>query len=329
MLARTIMNEALLFFRDANGKVGCVEDRCCHRGAPLSHGKVVENGLQCGYHGLVFDVNGKCVEIPGQDNIPPMAKVKSHPVVERQEFIWVWMGDPALADESKIVDWHYHDDPKKYPHRKATMPIKINYMMMIDNLMDLTHLGYVHTKTIGGNPKAHVNAKMETERTEHGARYIRWMLDALPPPTYVKGAGFTGKIDRWQEFEYIVPGSVRQWSGALEVGRGAYENRDQDGFHLLLYHGITPETENTSFYFWSAANGYRQDDPTATDELYTEVYPTFVEDVVIMEGQQQRLDADPDRPLLAIKADNALTHARRAFQKALDEERASMPQAAE
>jgi phenylpropionate dioxygenase-like ring-hydroxylating dioxygenase large terminal subunit len=200
ILARTIMNEPLVFFRDANGKVGCVEDRCCHRGAPLSHGKVVENGLQCGYHGLVFNTEGKCVEIPGQDNIPPAAQVRSRPVVQRQEFIWVWMGDPALADESKIVDWKYHDDPKKYPHRKATMPIKINYIMMIDNLMDLTHLGYVHTKTIGGNPKAHVNANMETTRTENGAKYIRWMLDALPPPTYVKGAGFTGKIDRWQEF---------------------------------------------------------------------------------------------------------------------------------
>jgi len=330
ILARTIMNEPLVFFRDADGKVGCVEDRCCHRGAPLSHGKVVENGLQCGYHGLVFNTKGKCVEIPGQDNIPPAAQVRSRPVVQRQEFIWVWMGDPALADESKIVDYPIHDDLKKYPHRKATMPIKINYIMMIDNLMDLTHLGYVHTKTIGGNPKAHVNADMETARTENGAKYIRWMMDALPPPTYVKGAGFKGRIDRWQEFEYIVPGSVRQWSGALDVGRGARENREQDGgFHLMLYHGITPETENTSFYFWSAANGYRQDEPNATEELYQEVYPTFVEDVVIMEGQQARLDAEPDRPLLAIKADNALNHARRAFQKALDEERASMPQAAE
>ncbi|MDT2020426.1 aromatic ring-hydroxylating dioxygenase subunit alpha [Methylocella sp. CPCC 101449] len=329
MLARTIMNEPLLFFRDAHGKIGCVEDRCCHRGAPLSHGKVVENGLQCGYHGLVFDVNGKCVEIPGQDSIPPMAKVKAHPVVERQEFVWVWMGDPALADEAKIVDWPYHDNPKKYPHRKAMMPIKVNYMMMVDNLMDLTHLGYVHTKTIGGNPKIHVEAKMQAERTETGARLIRWLLDVAPPPTYVRAVGFTGKIDRWMDFEYVIPGSVKQWTGALNVGMGAVENREQEGFHLHLFHGITPETETTTHYFWSAANGYRQDDPQATDALYNEIHPTFLEDVVIMEAQQQRLSADPERPLVPIKADYALTHARRAFQKALDEERARMPTAAE
>ena len=95
----------------------------------------------------------------------------------------------ALAQEAcaKRHCWSpYPDMPDKYPHRKAMMPLKSNYMMMIDNLMDLTHLGYVHTKTIGGNPKAHVAAEMETVRTETGCKYIRWMLDAVPPPTFYR-----------------------------------------------------------------------------------------------------------------------------------------------
>ncbi|HEV2575190.1 MAG TPA: aromatic ring-hydroxylating dioxygenase subunit alpha [Beijerinckiaceae bacterium] len=326
LLARTIMNEPLLFFRDAGGTIGCVEDRCCHRGAPLSHGKVVENGLQCGYHGLVFDVNGTCVEIPGQDNIPPMAKVKSHPVVERQGFIWVWMGEAALADESKIVDWRPHENS---PYRTALMPLKINYMMMVDNLMDLSHLGYVHINSIGSNdPKAHVNAKMETTRTETGVRFTRLMPNLAPTPTYVKGIGRTGNVDRWQDFEYVVPSSVKQWTGAHEVGH-AIESPRHAEFQIWIYHGITPESENSSFYFWSSAHNYRQDEPAVTDELFSELAKVFDEDAVIMEAQQQRLDADPNRPLLPIKADNALMQARRAFQKALDEERASMPQAAE
>jgi len=328
LMGRTIMNEPIAIFRNAEGKICAVEDRCCHRGAALTAGKVVENGLQCGYHGLVYDGEGKCVEIPGQDMIPSIARIKHYPVVEKQEFIWIWMGDPKLATPETIVDWHIHDQPAKYPHRKAVMPIKANYLMMIDNLMDLTHLGYVHTKTIGGNPRIHVAAEMETVRTETGCKYIRWMLDAVPPPTYVKGAGFTGRVDRWQEFEYVIPGAVRQWSGALEVGRGAKENRDQEGFHLHLFHAITPETENTSFYFWSAANGYRQDDPKATEELYTEVYPTFIEDVEIMATQQARIDLDPHRPLLTIRADNALLHARRAFEEAWEREQRQMGAAA-
>lgn len=329
ILGRMIMNEPIVFFRDQSGKMNAIEDRCCHRGAPLSHGNIVEKGLECLYHGLTFDGCGKCVEIPGQDTIPPIAHIKSYPVVEKQGFVWIWMGDAAKADPATTIDWPFHDMPDKFPHRKATMPIKCNYMMMIDNLMDLTHLGYVHRKTIGGDPKTHVNAKMDTHRTETGVKYVRWMDDAMPPPTYVKGAGFKGRVDRWQEFEYVLPGSVLQWSGALDVGKGARENREQDGFHLRLFHGITPATDTSSYYFWSTANGYRQDDPQATEDMYNEIYPTFVEDVEIMEGQQERLNRNPERPLVGIKADHALVLARRALQQALDAEKNPVSHAAE
>ena len=135
ILARTIMDEPIAFFRDASGKVGAVEDRCCHRGAALTDGKVIETGLQCGYHGLVFNGKGQCVEIPGQDAIPPMAKIKSYPIVEKQEFVWIWMGDPALADESKIIDWPYHKSgANPLPHCKDVMPFKANYLMLIDKV---------------------------------------------------------------------------------------------------------------------------------------------------------------------------------------------------
>ena len=327
-LARTIMDEPIVIFRDKDGNIGAIEDRCCHRGAPLSHGTITDKGLECLYHGLTFNTAGKCVDIPGQDSIPPAACVRNYPVVERQQFIWIWMGDPARADEAKILDWPFHDMPDKYPHRKAMMPLASNYMMMIDNLMDLTHLGYVHRKTIGGDPKTHVEAKMDTSRTDTGVKYIRWMENANPPPTYVKGAGFKGKVDRWQEFEYVLPGSVLQWSGALDIGKDARDNREQEGFHLRLFHGITPATATTSYYFWSAANGYRQDDPQATEDMYNEIYPTFVEDVEIMEVQQQRINLDPDRPLLGIKADIALVQARRALKEALEQDQ-PLSQAAE
>ena len=329
LMARTIMNEPIAFFRDAQGKANAVEDRCCHRGAALTDGKVIETGLQCGYHGLVFNGKGQCVEIPGQAAIPPMANIKYYPVVERQGFIWIWMGEASLADESKIIDWPFHDDAKKYPHRKAMLPIKANYLMMIDNLMDLTHLGYVHSKTIGGNPKAHVNADMNTVRTERGCMLTRWMMDTLPPPTYLKGVPFAGRVDRWQEFEYVLPGSVLQWSGALDVGKNARENRDQFGVHLRLYHAITPETESSSHYLFSVGAHFAQDNPEIVETIFNDTYPTFIEDVEIMGNQQARIDLDPERPLLNIKADNALHHARRAFNAAYEAERTMLGNAAE
>lgn len=303
LLSRTIMNQPMVIYRDADGTPGALEDRCCHRGAPLTHGTVVEKGLQCGYHGLTFDTKGNCVEVPGQKNIPRQAFVRHFPIVERHQILWIWMGDPALADESKIVDYPYHDDGEKWPHRKAMFQIKANYMLMIDNLMDLTHLGYVHNRTIGGNPNQHVKAEMETRQTDEGAYFIRWMTDHQPPPTYQKGGQFDGLVDRWQEFEYVGPSIVLQWSGALAVGNGAKEDRDKKGFHLRLLHAATPETDTTFHYFWSTANGYRQDDPNATQEMYDEIYPTFIEDKVIMEAQQERIDLEPDRDLVEIHAD--------------------------
>ncbi len=115
-------------------------------------GTVVEQGLQCGYHGLIFDHTGACVHVPGQDRIIDRTRVRCFPVVEQDAFVWIWMGDPALADPTKIVSWPYHNDAVNWPHKHTMYPIKAAAMLMVDNLMDLTHLGYVHTSTIGGNP---------------------------------------------------------------------------------------------------------------------------------------------------------------------------------
>ena len=320
-LARRILNEPVVIFRGADGKVGVLEDRCCHRASPLSMGTVMPNGLQCGYHGMIFDADGKCVWIPGQDNIPPQARVRSYPTVERQEFVWVWMGDPEKADPSLIIDYPWNDDHKKWPHKHGMYHVKCNYMLLIDNLMDLTHIPFIHRNTIGGGsggPMEQINAKVEAKRTELGVHYIRWMLGHTPPPTYVKAAGFGPgvKVDRWQEFEYIAPGSVVQWTGALEVGRGAQENRDQDGgFSLRLYHGATPETENSCFYFWTPANGYQQDNPDATELLYKEIAYTFTEDLAFLEGQNARMLEDPGRVQVDVKHDTMRVHARRAIDR--------------
>jgi len=110
MLARTITHVPLIFWRDATGKVVALEDRCCHRAAPLSKGRLEGGGIRCMYHGLLFDSGGRCIEIPSQDFIPPAVKVRSLPVVERYKWVWVWMGNPIRADESLIPDTHYLED---------------------------------------------------------------------------------------------------------------------------------------------------------------------------------------------------------------------------
>jgi len=319
--SRTICGEPLVFFRDVlTGKLAALQDRCCHRGTPLRFGQVVSEGLECGYHGMVFDASGRCVRIPGQAKIPSKAKVCSYRVIERDEIVWIWMGEPGLADESKIVSYPYHDDHAHWPHKHQMYRVKASYMLLVDNLMDLTHLAYVHRHTIGGNAKAHIEAKMTVTPRDDGLHFIRWLMDSAPPPTYKKAVNLSDRVDRWQEFEYIAPGTVLQWTGGIDTGKGALENRNQPGFSLRVFHGLTPETPTTCFYFWSAANGYRQHDPLATEELFKEIDTAFNEDKAIVEAQQAMLTAEGESGLVDIISDAARVHMRKAVGRLIAKE---------
>jgi phenylpropionate dioxygenase-like ring-hydroxylating dioxygenase large terminal subunit len=318
-LARRICNEPIVLFRDRAGSVAALADRCCHRSAPLSLGTVVEGGIQCGYHGLVIDAAGKCVKVPGQRQIPTDATVRSYPLVEKNQFVWIWLGDPALADPASIIDFPYHDDHATWPHKHTMYPIKGNYMLMVDNLMDLTHLGYLHGRTIGGNPSQHVEAEMKTVRTPTGVKFTRWMRNSPPPPSYVKAAGFAGGIDRLQSFEFIAPSTILQWTGATDAGSG----RDPDNFEFKfrLFHGLTPETETSCFYFWSAANGYRQNEPAATELLYGQIAVAFLEDQAMVEAQQARLGEFGEGGLIDIASDVTRMTMRRHVDRLIAAER--------
>jgi len=317
----------VVLFRDASGTARALADRCAHRATPLRLGEVTEAGLQCGYHGVTFGGDGRCTLIPAQDAIPDAMCVRSYPVIERQQIVWVWMGDPARADEaSLLVDFPWLDDDVNWPHIHDVYEIECSYELLVDNLMDLTHIPFIHRTTIGGgNQQGQIEASMDVTPTEHGVHYIRWMESIVPPPTYVKGAGFADDVlvDRWQEFEYVAPSTVLQWTGALPVGRGAKQDRDQPGgFSLRLYHGATPRTATSCYYFWTPLNGYNPTDDEATRSLHKEIAFTFDEDVQFLEAQQAEMAARPDEVLVNVRHDRARVHANRALAAMIERERA-------
>ncbi len=323
-LARRICNEPVVLYRDAAGTAAALIDMCCHRGAPLHMGKVVSEGLECGYHGLIFGTDGACVRIPGQDTIPERARVRSFPVVEQDGFLWLWPGDADTADPASIVRYPWHNDTVNWPHKRTMYPIAAAARLMVDNLMDLTHLGYVHGSTIGGNPAIHVEAKMETTRTPMGLKFTRWMLNSIPPPTYTRAVDFKGRIDRAQMFEFIAPGSILQLSAADDAGAYANGLTARSKIQFRLYHGLTPETDTTCFYFWSTANGFRPNDPATTEQLFTEIAAAFLEDKAIVEGQQARLRELGETGLVDIATDAARLHMRRTVDRLMAEDAASL-----
>lgn len=177
ILARTLLGKNTVIFRDKGGVVHALEDRCPHRGVPLSCGRVIDGNIQCGYHGMTFNGEGKCVSIPAMDRIPQVINVLRYPVIEQDGLIWIWLGSPELVNERAAPPrWEFHDPETGWPYRKNTFHIKCNSQLVIDNLMDLTHLPFVHGKTIGTNPSSeHMNVEMNIEETERGVRFQRWL----------------------------------------------------------------------------------------------------------------------------------------------------------
>ncbi len=319
-MARRLGNEPVVLYRDKSGEAIALLDRCSHRGAALSMGEVTELGLQCNYHGVTFGAKGNAVKIPGQKHIPRQACVKRFPVVEKDGFVWIWLGDADKADPSRIIDYPYQNDGKNWPSKKGYMHIKAHYMYLVDNLMDLTHLGYMHKKTIGSGPSdAYANPILNIERTKTGVKFVRWMLEHIPPETYVKAVGFKGLVDRWMEFEFVGPGNVLQFTGALDAGTGAYDQgKREGGFALRIFHGLTPETDESCHYFFGPMNGYRPQDPVATEQLFDTIEATFLEDKTFCEMQQERL-AEIEEPQVNYKLDKVRVMGRRYYERRMAE----------
>ncbi len=319
LLARTVIRVPLLLWRDQSDRVIALEDRCCHRAAPLSKGRREGDRIRCMYHGLLFDAAGRCVEIPSQDFIPAAARVRAFPVVERFRWIWVWMGDPSRADESLIPDTHYLDDEgwrgvPGYLHYDA------NYLLITDNLLDFSHLSYVHETTLGGSAK-YASARPKVTRGARSVRVERWLLDDEPAPFLAKIKTWPGNVDRWNIYDVVLPGVLLMDSGSAPTGTGAPEGRRLDAAQFFGCQAVTPETERTSHYFFQQCHGFALEDRSITENLTTSVRAGFLEDKDIILSQQRILDLDPDAPMLALRMDTALSSFRTLIEKAIAEER--------
>lgn len=309
-LARRYLNEPVVLFRSESGTVAALADRCSHRALPLSRGQVDGETIRCAYHGVEFAQSGQCVRIPGQTRIPAAAAVRSYPVVERDGLVWIWMGDAALANPEAIVSNPEHRDPA-WTWRPYYMHVASNWQLIVDNILDLSHVAYIHAKTIGGNAQTHFGATTEVGFDGAKVTLSRKMPNSVPPRTYIEAGGFEGNVDRWQQVEYQ-PGSgnvLRVNAGACDVGTGAYEGRRDNGFELLNVHGITPETETTTHYIWTICTNAPRESGVP-DRLFDQFFETICEDEVTLEAQQARIDDAPDLPFVGIASDGAVNRAR-------------------
>lgn len=322
-LARRILNESLVVFRGENGKIGVLENRCPHRHVPLSLGKVRGNVLQCGYHGLMVDAGGKCVGVPSQNFTPPNADIKSYPAEERHGWIWIWAGDPQMAEPARIPDFHQLDGAG-FASVGDLIHVSAGYHLIVDNLLDLSHVGYVHTSTIGAAGMGE-KGRLKSETTERGVRIARVVPDATPPPTYIKqGFPENERMDRFQIIDFIAPCFVLIHAGGGIAGTGILEGGTDTKYKFWIINAVTPETETTSHYFWSVARQFSIDDPEIGNILYAETARAFGEDQVVIEAQQLALNEREDTWSVALRQDAGSIQARRFRDRMLAEEAAAV-----
>jgi phenylpropionate dioxygenase-like ring-hydroxylating dioxygenase large terminal subunit len=325
MLSRRLLKEPVVLWRTSKGRVVAMQDRCPHRSAPLSKGKLLGDSLRCGYHGLRYDTTGKCIFIPGQTLIPPKARVRMFPVVERYTFAWIWMGDEERADPDLIPDVHWMDRPG-WIASEGYHAISANYKLLNDNLLDLSHETYVHVHTIGHDSVA--ETPVEVKYTDKLVCVTKEIASCNPPPLYqyLARVPANANVQRWQRTTYQPPGYCVIDVGVQPLEAIEGSNR-VEGRVINL---VTPETDSTSHYFWAFARNFRLDEPEVTEFLRENVRRTFDEDREMLEAQQTVLgdgDFDPAYKV-AVKADAGAMQGRRLLATMIESEQRGAAQRA-
>jgi phenylpropionate dioxygenase-like ring-hydroxylating dioxygenase large terminal subunit len=295
LLGRKILDIPVVLYRDNAGEVVALTDRCPHRFAPLSMGKIVNGCVECPYHGLRFNGSGACVHNPhGDGRIPDRAKVISYPVAEKHLAIWIWMGDPAAADPASIPEFEFME-AEDYYIATGSMQVEGNYMLEVDNILDLSHIEFVHP--IFSSP-AVSRAEVTHEIDGETVWSKRDMLGDDTPPDFIREVFNVpeGPLDRWLHVHWQAPAYMALYAGGVAAGK-AFE----EGIVSRQAHWFTPETATSTHYFYAMtepkANGPHMAE--VVQQSIQALYGPFKnEDAPIIEAQQRNIG---DEDFMAMK----------------------------
>jgi vanillate monooxygenase len=315
-LGRMLLNEAVVLFRTADGTPVAFADRCCHRRAPLSRGKVEGDNLRCGYHGLLYDPSGTAIWAPGQDRLPAGARVKTYPVVERHGWVWIWMGDPARADVATAPSYDKYDDPNWASYGEL-IPVKANYFLMVDNLLDLSHLPFLHAATIGSPEDTN-----PTLTWERGADWVKGVRIArgLSPSARNLQQGLDFRFDRTQIMLFEPPSHVTIDILTNEYGKDYGDPASRLNRRIMIYDFMTPETDTSCHYFWAIARDYLVGDEKESAFGLRATSAAFHEDSRMLEAEQRIIDLAPHAPQIDLVGDTGGLQARRIVERLLAED---------
>jgi vanillate O-demethylase monooxygenase subunit len=309
-IARVILGKPVLLYRTDDGQVVALDDRCPHRFAPLHKGARIGDGIACAYHGLVFDAGGRCVHNPhGNHVISPLALVHAYPVAEHQGAVWIWCG--AEASRADVPD-HAERNPDSGFHTvTGDLRVDAHFTLVIDNLLDLTHAGYLHGTTVS---VAASEAQPEVASgVENGVIFSRFVTRDVPPPGPFRAHAPHDRGDYHRVVRWYAPSIVKTTIGFVPTGVPLSEGAVFEGYHIL-----TPEEDRTTNYYWSASRNFAHDDVGFDDALRQMVGEAFSEEDEPMIAACQRYMGTTDlfslRPAL-LETDRASVLVHRKMQQ--------------
>ena len=327
LIARKIAGERVVLYRKPDGGVVALEDRCPHRQAALSLGRKEGDALRCMYHGIKFDSSGLCVEIPGQSMIPVGTCVRRFPVVEQDNWVWVWMGEPAQADPSLICFAVGPSDPN-WHIRTSQMHVKTNYRREIENLADLSHLAWIHPHTVGGDRK-YSEMKPRHTLTPRGVDSYCWVRGVAPTGAVAHLFPEGTKLDVCLDIQHTVPCN---WVMHFRVfTAGTATEGESDGTLLVdtwTCQAVTPCDDDSVDYYYSWGASKETEVPGLSELLGRTLDIAFNEDRVMLEAQHIRRSERPEQKLLNIAHDAGPVKMLWVLDNLLREERAAESAAA-
>jgi phenylpropionate dioxygenase-like ring-hydroxylating dioxygenase large terminal subunit len=313
LFSRIVLGEPILVYRTSDGGLTAMEDRCCHRLAPLSAGRKEGDCVRCGYHGLKFNAAGQCIEVPGMERVPPQAHVRTYPLAVKNKWVFVWMGAPEKADTALLPD-NFSCDHPEWRNQPGYLHYDTNYQLICDNLLDFSHLSYVHEKTLGGSP-AIAQARASIEAIARGIRVTRRVTGVPAPPFYQRFRSFDAPIDRWFIYDFVLPGTLLMHSGG-KPSADAEGNLD-NAVQLHSCQTLTPETETSTHYFFQQSHRAGEGDERIVQSIFDSLVAAFNEDRDMIGAQARNLALRPGAKMLPLAMDAALLQFRRLIDAEL------------
>lgn len=313
LLARILLEQPVVLFRDANGTAAALEDMCPHRFAPLSKGRLRGGVVQCGYHGLRFDGSGACLgNAAAYSSFPPDTRVRTYPLVERYRAIWIWLGDVDGANPDLVPVLAHMPAPGGHQNIGNYLHVRGNWLLETDNIMDLTHVHYLHEGSLGNESMR--TGEMHVSEQDGVVRAELWMPGTICPFGPLQGQ----LCDQWNNVEWRAPSAMILDFGAVLPGEPAVQDEGGYAFHIF-----TPETERTTHYFFGSSGSYAEEDawqPRMIGELQNRIF--LEEDNPMIEAVQERMAGRDfwDMHPAILSSDAAAIRVRRKIAKLCREE---------